>query len=161
MDTTAFTYAPFSNQMHGYYTPTPGGTGTFYHNKAGDLHTPDMGFHLGTPLSMPNSEGHSHPATALDMHGFHPHVLQSHGFNTGNHFHPQQSYAPSSFVHQDSGFDTTILSNDNTPEQAKDIDKAVTLSSRILNPDLPVPNVAPNNRSECAISPYKKVFAHN
>ena len=116
LDTNSFTFASFANQPHGYYTPTPGGTNTLYHNQAGDLHTPGMGIHLGTPLSMPMSETQLHAGTSLDMHGFHPHMLQSHAFQHSNPFATQQTYAPSSFVHQDSGcYEAMDASNDGSP----------------------------------------------
>ncbi len=80
--------------------------GGVFHNQAGDLHTPGMGFGLGTPLSISNSEGHHSVASAIDMHGFHPHLLHSQPFSNPNLFAQQQSYAPSSFVHQDSSYET-------------------------------------------------------
>lgn len=71
----------FANQLSGYYTPTPGGTNTIFHPTAGDLHTPSFQMGLGTPLSMPTSEGavpgglHAgHPATGFN--GFHPQMQQ-------------------------------------------------------------------------------------
>ena len=114
LDSNSFSFASFANQTSGYYTPTPGGTSTVYHNQAGDLHTPGMGFHLGTPLSMPTSDGNIH--SAIEMHGFHPHLLDVHSFQTTTSFNPQQSYAPSSFVHQDSGFEAMDAENDGSPK---------------------------------------------
>ena len=115
LDSNSFNFTSFANQASGYYTPTPGGTSTTYHNQAGDLHTPGMGFHLGTPLSMPTSEGNIH--SAIEMHGFHPHLLDVHSFQTTATFNPQQSYAPSSFVHQDSGFGAVDADNDGLPKE--------------------------------------------
>lgn len=77
-----------------------------FHNQAGDLHTPGMGFGLGTPLSISHSETHTNSASAIDMHAFHPHLLQSQPYQSSNPFAQQQTYAPSSFVHQDSGYET-------------------------------------------------------
>ena len=57
LDPNSYTFANFANQPPGYYTPTPGGTSTLYHSQAGDLHAPNFSFGLGTPLSLPTSEG--------------------------------------------------------------------------------------------------------
>ena len=76
---------------------------TLYHSQAGDLHTPAMGIHLGTPLSLSLSENAMRAEPSMDMQGFHPHMFQANPFQQ-NPFCQQQSYAPSSFVHQDSGY---------------------------------------------------------
>lgn len=111
LDPNSFAFHTFANQPPGYYTPTPGGTNTLYHHQAGDLHTPSgftMG--LGTPLSMPTSEGAVHavqhttagmaPFTAMAPHSFenpNPFSLPSHGQH-----HPQEaSFAPHQFHHHD------------------------------------------------------------
>ena len=80
LDPSSFSFASFANQPPGYYTPTPGGTNTIYHPQAGDLHTPTLSFGmgLGTPLSMPTSDGAIHPGVGtMDLsglhHGFHQH----------------------------------------------------------------------------------------
>lgn len=107
LDTNSFAFASFASHHSNDFASTPGGTNTVFHNnQAGDLHTPGMGFHLGTPLSVPNSAGQSDTTAAIDMHGFHTHLLNSQPFQNPNRFTPQQSYAPSSFIHQDSGYDT-------------------------------------------------------
>lgn len=113
LDSTSFGFPSFVNHPPGYYTPTPGGN-TAYHNQAGDLHTPGMGFNLGTPLSMPTSDGNVHP-TSTNLHGFQPSIYDSQHFQSANLFPAQQSYAPSSFVHQDSGFDPMEASNTDSP----------------------------------------------
>ena len=76
------------------------------HNQTGDLHTPDIGFGLGTPLSISTFENHPKTASAIDMPGFHTHLLHSQPFQGSNSFVHQQSYAPSSFVHRDSTYET-------------------------------------------------------
>ncbi|KAI9816511.1 MAG: hypothetical protein M1827_001643 [Pycnora praestabilis] len=100
MDPNSFAFASFANQPPGYYTPTPGGSNTSYCNQAGDLHTPGMGIGMGTPLSLPTSAGGLDASHTMDMHSFDPH-----NFHNINPFAPQQSFAPSQFTHQDSGFD--------------------------------------------------------
>ncbi|KAK4242862.1 Grainyhead-like protein 2 [Achaetomium macrosporum] len=119
LDSSSLSFANFGNQPAGYYPPTPGGTNTLYHPQAGDLHTPTLGLGmgLGTPLSMPNSDGAVHSGTgAMDIssfhHGFHPQQFQ--------HFNafiqpppPQPGFAPSSFMHQDTGYET--MDQDGSP----------------------------------------------
>ncbi|CAG5149796.1 uncharacterized protein ALTATR162_LOCUS2450 [Alternaria atra] len=112
LDPNSFAFTSFANQPPGYYTPTPGGTNTLYHSQAGDLHTPGFSFGLGTPLSLPTSEGALHAgqvAPSTHLHGFNPHALGSHHFQNVNPFgvQPQhsQSFAPHQFTHQPSAFD--------------------------------------------------------
>ncbi|KAK3898840.1 CP2 transcription factor-domain-containing protein, partial [Staphylotrichum tortipilum] len=115
LDPGNFSFASFANHTSGYYTPTPGGTNTIYHPQAGDLHTPtlglSMGMGLGTPLSMPNSDAAVHPGAApIDLTAFHhpfPHPQQFQQFNPFIPAPPpQQSFAPSSFMQQDTGYET-------------------------------------------------------
>lgn len=120
LDPNSFAFSNFANQPPGYYTPTPGGTNTLYHNQAGDLHTPGMGMGmgLGTPLSLgPSSDG-LHTGAMMDMSGFsHQMPPQFQTYNPFGHqpqhhlqqhqqHQSQQSYAPSSFIHQDTGYET-------------------------------------------------------
>lgn len=119
MDPNSFSFTNFANAPPGYYTPTPGGNNTLYHPQAGDLHTPNMvlGMGLGTPLSMPTTEAAAMPPaqTMMDASGFQN--LQSHQFHHFNPFiqvpAPEPSFAPSSFVHQDTGYET--MEQDGSP----------------------------------------------
>ena len=125
LDPNSYAFTSFANQPPGYYTPTPGGTNILYSNQAGDLHTPGlgMGVGLGTPLSLPTSADAMQSSTMLDMSAFGHHIPQPHfqNFNPfGQHGHPQhpplqqqQSFAPSSFVHQDTGYET--MDHDGSP----------------------------------------------
>lgn len=124
----SFSFSNFNNHASGYYTPTPGGTNTIYHPQAGDLHTPTLGLGmgLGTPLSMPTSDGAMH-AGNMDMRGFHPGFHTQHQYQ---HFHPfiqhqppQQSFAPSSFVHQDTGYET--MDQDGSPMDSDGADERI------------------------------------
>ena len=115
MDPNSFAFASFANQPPGYYTPTPGGMNTLYHSQAGDLHTPGMGMNVGTPLSLPQTAHGMHADSAVDMHQFHPQLLQQHQFHDPfAQPQTQTSFAPSSFVHQDSGYEA-MNSNENSP----------------------------------------------
>jgi hypothetical protein len=106
MDPNSQSFNMFANQMPGYYTPTPGGTSTLYHNQAGDLHTPGLAMGLGTPLSLPTSEGSLHAGhQAAAFHGFHPHIpqhMQPQPFTNLNpfHMHHQPGFPPQQFTHQ-------------------------------------------------------------
>ncbi|KAM7221913.1 CP2 transcription factor domain containing protein [Rhypophila decipiens] len=119
LDSHSFSFAQFTHQPGGYYTPTPGGTNTLYHPQAGDLHTPtlSLGMGLGTPLSMPTTDGTLNTGTtSMDLTGFH-HGFQAQHFHNYNPFvhppAPQPSFAPSSFVHQDTGYET--MDQDGSP----------------------------------------------
>ncbi|KAL3426236.1 CP2 transcription factor [Phlyctema vagabunda] len=127
LDPNSFAFSAFANQPPGYYTPTPGGTNTLYHNQAGDLHTPGMGMGmgLGTPLSLPTSADGIHGGPMMDMsafgHHMPPHFQNYNPFShpqQQQHLHPSQqpqqsSYAPSSFIHQDTGYET--MEHDGSP----------------------------------------------
>ncbi|KAI1484977.1 CP2 transcription factor-domain-containing protein [Biscogniauxia mediterranea] len=121
LDPNSFSFAAFANQPPGYYTPTPGGTNTIYHPQAGDLHTPAMGglgMGLGTPLSLPTSESTLHAGPALMDLSHYQHSLPPHQFpQQFNPFMqptpPQPSFAPSSFVHHDTGYET--MDHDGSP----------------------------------------------
>lgn len=123
---TNFTFGSFLNGPPGYYTPTPGGMNTVYHNHtAGDLHTPGMAFQLGTPLSMPMADGPLHPPPAFDMQTFNPSFFQTH-FQNPQHSQPSHypahptAYHPSILVHQDSGY-----ANEKTPEHELDANRGI------------------------------------
>lgn len=75
---------------------------TMFNSRAGDLHTPNFGFHLGTPLS----SAEQHTTTALDPRG-----LQMFGAQQDSQHNPSidpQSFAPHAFVHRDSGYETVV-----------------------------------------------------
>ncbi|RFU28406.1 hypothetical protein B7463_g7957, partial [Scytalidium lignicola] len=115
MDPNSFAFNNFANQPLGFYTPTPSGTNAVYHSQAGDLHTPGMGIGaLGTPLSLSTSAEVLQTGAMMDMSAFTNQVPHNH-FQNYNPFahpaqnpalHPEQSFAPSSFVHQDTGYET-------------------------------------------------------
>jgi hypothetical protein len=126
LDPNSFAFSSFANQPPGYYTPTPGGTNTLYHNQAGDLHTPGFSFGLGTPLSLPTSEGalHGGQTAPTHLHGFNPHALGHHQFANQNPFTLQQqpqhapSFAPHQFTHQPSAYEQhapMVPTHENSP----------------------------------------------
>ena len=108
MDPNSQSFNMFANQMPGYYTPTPGGTSTLYHNQAGDLHTPGFGgVGLGTPLSLPTSESALNAGHQAAAYGFHPQLpqhLQQQQFHNVNPFqvHEATGFPPHQFSHHPS-----------------------------------------------------------
>lgn len=73
-----------------------------------------MGLGLGTPLSMPTSDEDLPANTVMGMSSF-EHTMPPHFYNPFSHHHqqPQDSYAPSSFLHQDTGYET--MDQDGSP----------------------------------------------
>jgi hypothetical protein len=82
-----------------------------------------IGMGLGTPLSLPTSTDGMHTNTMMDMSAFGQHIPPHfQNFNPFAHSHQQQqlhqqsqqtSFAPSSFVHQDTGYET--MDHDGSP----------------------------------------------
>ncbi|RYP41922.1 hypothetical protein DL767_000659 [Monosporascus sp. MG133] len=135
----------FANQPPGYYTPTPGGTNTLYHPQAGDLHTPTLGLGmgLGTPLSLPTSEGAMNAGPAImDLSqlqpGMPPQQFQQQQFNPFiQPTAPQASFAPSTFVHHDTGYETmdhdgSPLDSDPSEEQMGSLDATLSQSPPMM-----------------------------
>ncbi|KAF7883881.1 hypothetical protein EAF00_011193 [Botryotinia globosa] len=119
-----FPSSSFVNATPGPYTLTPGGTNTVYHPQAGDLHmgmgmgmNMGMGMGMGPPLSIPTTTDGLHTETMMGMPNFPTHDF--HDFNPfaqSHHHQPQPqptSYAPSSFIHQDTGYET--MDHDGSP----------------------------------------------
>lgn len=121
------------NQHSGYYTPGASAMSIACHNQAGDLHTPNMGFHLGTPLSMPTSGGQILSTATADMHAFSSQLMASNHYAEPHLFAPQQSYAPSSFLHQESGFDAMDASNDDIPVHDMKIEAGLRRDSGLVS----------------------------
>ncbi|KAF3053480.1 hypothetical protein E8E11_010012 [Didymella keratinophila] len=140
LDPNSFAFTSFANQPPGYYTPTPGGTNTLYHSQAGDLHTPGFSFGLGTPLSLPTSEGAVHAGQAAPnphLQGFNPHALGTHHhFQNTNPFglqpqHPQ-SFAPHQFTHQPSAFDHAPLPQTHEDSPMENVIPEVEMQSPLI-----------------------------
>ncbi|CAG8197857.1 unnamed protein product [Penicillium nalgiovense] len=97
MESASYSMMPAANTS--FYAPTSSGMGPMFHNQAGDLHTP-TGMHLMTPLSgMPAVHNHH----SISFEPFHPQFMNP--MNDMNPYTQQPSYAPSAFVHRDSGYD--------------------------------------------------------
>lgn len=156
LDPNSFAFTSFANQPPGYYTPTPGGTNTLYHSQAGDLHTPGFSFGLGTPLSLPTSEGALHAgqtAPAAHLQGFNPHALGTHHhFQNVNPFgnqlqHPQ-SFAPHQFTHAPSAFDHAPLAHSHEGSGMSSIAADVEMQEQS-----PLIGYAPHSYDAAAVAP--------
>ncbi|MCJ1323050.1 hypothetical protein MMC15_008401 [Xylographa vitiligo] len=143
LDTNSFAFSAFANQPPGYYTPIPGGVNTLYHNQAGDLHTPNLGFHLGTPLSMPLADHSMHAGPSFEMHTFHPQMYQPQPFSQAHQYAPQQSFAPSSFIHQDSGYEAMEGSPENDMHMNPEVhrESLVTVPSHRFESSMAAPPI--------------------
>ncbi|KAJ5382755.1 CP2 transcription factor [Penicillium concentricum] len=99
MESASYSMMPLANHHQSFYTPTSAGMGAMFHNQAGDLHTP-TGMHLVNPLSS-MSAVHNHHSNGFEP--FHPQFMNPmHGMNQ---YTQQPSYAPSAFMHRDTGYD--------------------------------------------------------
>lgn len=147
LDPNSFSFSAFANQPPGYYTPTPGGTNTIYHPQAGDLHTPalGLGMGLGTPLSMPTTEGGLHHGTAVMGLATYPHSLPAHQFHHFNPFiqppPPQPSFAPSTFVHRDTGYET--MDQDGSPMDSDPSEERMTSIGSTFHDQSPIVGFQP------------------
>ena len=128
-----FSFGSFVNGPPGYYTPTPGGLNTVYHNHtAGDLHTPGMAFQLGTPLSMPMTDGSLHPPPAFDVQPFNSSFFQPQFHHSSEQSQPPHypahptAYHPSMLVHQDSGY-----ANEQTPEHESEMKRGLGMEGHL------------------------------
>ena len=73
---------------------------------------------LGTPLSMPTTEGNVHSGAMMEFSPYAHHMNPQHfqNYNPFTHNQPQQqSYAPATFMHQDTGYET--MDHDGSPPE--------------------------------------------
>ncbi|KAH0542369.1 hypothetical protein FGG08_003214 [Glutinoglossum americanum] len=118
-------FTAFANQPPGYYTPPSGGANALYHSQAGDLHTPNMGIGVGTPLSLPAT-------TAPGLHGFTQQTIQSQQFHNFDPF-AQNTFAPDQFTEQPSGFEPIDASADVPPIRNIGMDTDMQEDSPIMS----------------------------
>lgn len=139
LDPNSFAFTNLANQPPGYYTPTPGGINTLYHSQqAGDLHTPGLGIGLGTPLSLPTSEGalHAGQASAGGIPGFNPQGLAPEIFQNPNPFaiqHQSHGFVPHGFVPPQSSFEPMEQSLVGSPLEDLRMDPDMEEESPTLN----------------------------
>lgn len=124
-----------AGQHPGFYTPNSGGMGAIFHNQAGDLHTPTMGIHTMTPLSLNPQQ--QHPG----MEHFNPHYMAQQ-MPDMNSYMQQASYAPSAFMQRDPGYDVMDESVDDVSVNGIPVDQASNISNMTTSTDFSVPNGA-------------------
>ncbi|KAJ5799645.1 transcriptional regulator family: Grainyhead/CP2 [Penicillium psychrosexuale] len=175
MESASYSMMPLANPHSGFYTPTSSGMGAMFHNQAGDLHTP-TGMHLMTPLAgMPAV--HNHHSTGFEP--FHPQFMNPvHDMNP--YTQTQPSYAPSAFMHRDSGYDAMDDTlddsslNDVRVETASNITASTEFSTQLagdmsyakgekfrFNVSLRAPTAMVKNLSEIPVTYLNKGQAYN
>jgi hypothetical protein len=118
MDPNSFQFMNLANQPPGYYTPTPGGMTTLYHHQAGDLHTP-LGYNMVTPISIPNTLSAGFPSGPNGEMTVNHYPNPQQFMPQPQQYNPyaQQSFAPSAFMHRDSGYDPMDRSEESPIDQ--------------------------------------------
>ncbi|KAG0155172.1 hypothetical protein PDIDSM_745 [Penicillium digitatum] len=174
MESASFAMMPLANQHTGFYTPNSSGMGAMFHNQAGDLHTP-TGMHLMTPLSgMPAVHNHH----SIGFEPFHPHFMNP--VPDMNLYTQQQSFAPSAFMHRDSGYDAMDDTlddsslNDVHVETASNVTASTEFSAQMtgdisytkgekfrFNVSLRAPTAMVKNLSEIPVTYLNKGQAYN
>jgi hypothetical protein len=105
-----------------FYTPGSGGLGTIFQSQAGDMHTPTLDLDRTTSLSLSNPMASTQPTHQLDNDQLNQQYLAQHMAGR-NLYGRVESYAPSAFIHRDSGYDTMHESPDGTINEIP-VDKA-------------------------------------
>ncbi|KAJ5215334.1 uncharacterized protein N7498_001741, partial [Penicillium cinerascens] len=109
-----------------FYTPGSGGRGTVFHSQAGDLHTPTLDLNMTTSLSLSNPMAGTQPTHQPYFDQFNQQYLAQHMAGR-NLYGGVESYAPSAFIHRDSGYDTMHESPDGTINDIP-VDQASTIT---------------------------------
>lgn len=124
LDPNFFAFSAFANQIPG------AGENALYHSQAGDLHTSGMGIDMcvGTPLSMQMSEAGVHPAQVYLQQPYPQPALPPQSFQNNHTGYPpttaqeqkQQSYAPATCMHHDTGYDGSPMQDSSRMGQMDD-----------------------------------------
>ncbi|KAJ5283359.1 hypothetical protein N7505_001339 [Penicillium chrysogenum] len=173
VESASYSMMPPANQHTSFYAPTSSGMGAMFHNQAGDLHSP-TGVHLMTPLSgMPAVHNHH----SVSFEPFHPGFMNP--MNDMNPYTQQPSYAPSAFMHRDSGYDTMDDTldeslNDVHVETASNLTASTEFSAQMagamsyangekfrFNVSLRAPTAMVKNMSEIPVTYLNKGQAYN
>ncbi|KGO72977.1 CP2 transcription factor [Penicillium italicum] len=173
MESASYSMMPFTNQHTGFYTPNSSGMGAIFHNQAGDLHTP-TGMHLMTPLAgMPAV--HNHHSNVFEP--FHPQFINP--VHDMSLYTQQPSYAPSAFMHRDTGYDAMDDTlddslNDVQVETASNVTASTDFSAQMagdisytkgekfrFNVSLRAPTAMVKNMSEIPVTYLNKGQAYN
>ncbi|KAJ5287948.1 hypothetical protein N7478_003634 [Penicillium angulare] len=137
MDPGSIQMMALGPQHPGFYTPNSGGMGAVFHNQAGDLHTPTIGLHNMTPLSLTNSISvppQQHPG----MEHFNPHYLGQQ-MPDMNSYMQQPSFAPSEFMQRDARYDVMDESVDDASVNSMPLDQVSNISAMTSSTDFSAP----------------------
>ncbi|PGH15417.1 hypothetical protein AJ79_02393 [Helicocarpus griseus UAMH5409] len=127
MDPNSYAFTSLANQPSTYYSTTPTGMGMSGNNHVPDLSTPGMTLNLLTPLTIPPASSATEAVamhSAMDMSSF-ANPFASHTANGMDPFHPQPTYAPSSFVNRDPSYDS--LSMEHSPVNSMHMNNSIGL----------------------------------
>ena len=101
---------------------------------------------------MPMSDSLAHTAPSFDMSVFHPQPFVPQPFQQQATFQPQQSFAPSSFVHQDSGYEAM----EGSPEDDLEVNPELLVEQHIM----PVPTFDLESSMAAPPVPTHEKFVH-
>lgn len=137
VDPNSLSFMNSMSQQTGYYTPNSGGLGTVFHNQAGDLHTPNLGLNLMSPLSLGNqmsSANLSADGSSMGIDPFSQHYMPQQ-YHNPQPFAPQATFAPGALVHRDSGYDAM----DETVDELSlnDMELQANASSQLIGSTVP------------------------
>lgn len=124
-------------QPTGYYTPNSGGLGTVFHNQAGDLHTPNLGLNLMSPLSLGHqmcTNNLSADGSSMGLDPFNQQYMAQH-YHNPQPFAQQATFAPGALVHRDSGYDAMDDSVDEL--SLNDMELQANASSQLVGSTVP------------------------
>ncbi|KAJ5634277.1 hypothetical protein N7528_002119 [Penicillium herquei] len=139
MDPGSMQMMSLAGQHPGFYTPNSGGMGAIFHNQAGDLHTPTVGLHTMTPLSLSNQVA---PPPQHGMDHFNQHYMAQQ-MPDMNPYMQQPSYAPSAFM-QRGGYDVMDETVDDSSMNEFPIDQASDISNITTSTDFSARNATAN-----------------
>ncbi|TKA79580.1 hypothetical protein B0A49_08192 [Cryomyces minteri] len=134
LDVNSFAFAFFANQPPSYYTPTLGETNTTFDNQAGDPRIPGLSMGLGTPFSLPTSEGAFHTAQSAAVQAFNPRGIaclrQPPNIDPLNLHHKHGRHTPHLSSHQPSVLEQVEQPTDGSPMKGMGLEVCLQQQSR-------------------------------
>ncbi|KAJ4164179.1 hypothetical protein LMH87_005864 [Akanthomyces muscarius] len=132
LDANSYAFSAFGHGNSGLFTPGIHGPQQFYQSQAGDLHTPTMAMlqSVTTPFGAPPSLEAMQSGAVMDPSAFHT-VPSQHMPPFQPYLQvPGQQFAPSSFVQQDTGYET--MEQDPSPMGSEEPDpRLIGLKSQL------------------------------
>ncbi|OJJ39253.1 hypothetical protein ASPWEDRAFT_49287 [Aspergillus wentii DTO 134E9] len=132
LDPGSLPFMPFPNQQNGFYPPNSSGMSSILHSQAGDLHTPNMGMHLISPLSQQMAGVDN---TTMNFDQFNQSFFPP-NFHNPQPFPQQDSFAPSAFVHD--SYDAIDESVEESSMHDADMQGNSTSQGTMLSQELPL-----------------------